>query len=194
MGWLGTNQIEAIESGLVCSGWFAKLDFTSGAMRLCTLVGDVRYDGHLWRGVGQITDMSTMKQLINGAASRATIGLAGVSEEAATKSLSEIEEVTGRDITIYLGLLSSQYKVIGSLRPVWIGTMETVRPVIAGSGEGGDGGQSSTIAVECATVFSVRRRVRGSLYSDRQQRQISSTDQFCSRTDLYRFGQKQFPY
>lgn len=189
MGFLGSSQRAAIRTGLIRHAWFGKLDFVSGAMRLCTVVGNISYDGHQWRGIGEVTDVSALKQMINGAASRMTIGLSGVSDEVASKSLGEIDDVIGRDITIYLGLMDSNYQVIGALRPVWLGTMETVRPLISGGTP-----QSSRIAVECATLFSVRRRSKQSLYSDRQQRQISEDDEFCARTNLYRFGQKQFPY
>lgn len=191
MGWFTGAGLRQAERRSVRAAWFLDLALQGGAQRLWTGFGPITTDGKTYRGMGALTSLPALQQLINGQAARATFGMSGVDARCAPLASAERDTVFGRKITVALGILDEDQQLIAAPFVLWKGRMETV----IASTTGGDGSSSATatVGVEAVTLFAGRRRSNTVLLSDRQQNRRSEGDRFCERTDRYRFSNKPWP-
>jgi hypothetical protein len=193
------NELTALELDVQNIGVFFRLD-TSQIVRLWLGFGKIEpgvnvYDltGAEYKGFGEITNIPTFKQLLNGAAERVEFTLSGVSGDVLTiASGGDAQSVKGKRTAVGFALMDLSWALLGPVRwcASYIADFLSVRqeaadpmsPIVR------------TISLSCGTRFTGRRRSSLSYFSDPDQQGRYPGDPFCSLTGRYAHGfQKPWP-
>lgn len=193
------TELAALASGVYRIGVFFRLA-TDPAVRLWLGFGNIEpgasvYDaaGTLYKGFGELRDIPTFKQLLNGAAERVEFTLSGVSGEMLTiASGDDSEQVKGKSTDVGFALFGSDWSMLGAIH--W--TAHYIADFLAAKQERADaqGNVVRTIKLSCGSRFTGRRRPSFSYFSDADQQARFPGDLFCEYAPLYGRGfTKEFP-
>ncbi|MBN9018718.1 MAG: hypothetical protein J0H11_14995 [Rhizobiales bacterium] len=186
MGFFDTVGAAQVAKREVRMGVFVKLDVLPEAANYWTGTTSIEVGGDPWRGLNKLLSIPTLNQLVNGKASRITLGMEGVSAEAVTLAIRDREQVVGRELQISVAYFGDDWEQpITGLYRVWTGFMDVVP--ISRTGE------TRSIGVEAASILSTRKRAALSNYSDIDQQTRYPGDRFFERTALYRYSDKKWP-
>jgi len=112
---------------------FAELDFESGVTRWHSGTGQVNWNGEVWVGAGDQGEISEIQEGDELQSSDIQLGLNGVDPVIIGKALSE--NFQGRPAKIWLGVLDSDYQIVGEPVGPFSGTMDTMDGEVGESGK-----------------------------------------------------------
>lgn len=164
------------------------MDFATEPVRLWAGSRDLPLEGETWKGFGNLVGLPTLQQLTNGEANRITLGVSGVSEEGVRMVVRDRDQVVGRALKIGVVYFDDDGAPMTGIYWVWFGLMD-LTPINRVAGDDA----TRTVAVEAASIFSIRRRPPIANLTDRDQQTLHPGDRYCERAGLYRFSTKKWP-
>lgn len=193
------SELAALESGSHRIGVFFRLA-TDPLVRLWLGFGDIEpgvnaYDsaGATYRGFGEIQNIPTFKQLLNGAAERVAFTLSGVSGDVLSTAPGEVRKVRGRRADVGFALMDGNWALLGPVH--W--RARYIADVLSIEQQRQAGASDPVVRVltlSCGSRFTGRRRPSYSYYSDQDQQARFPDDKFCSLVGDYAHGyNKQWP-
>lgn len=192
---LNAAELAALESGAYRIAIFFRLDVVP-PVRLWLGIGAIEpgantfdYAGATYYGFGELADVPSVNQLINGRAERVEFTLSGVSGKMLQiASGGDADQVKGVDVVTGFALIAPDWQSL--LGPVkwcaayvadYLALDQTVTddPAIP---------ISRTIRLSCGSLMTGRRRPGLAYFTDQDQRARFPGDRFCERTPLYASG------
>jgi hypothetical protein len=143
-------------------------------------------DGAIYSGMGELSGLPILQQLINGKADRVDFTVAGAVLTPQMASLASAEAYLIRGASADVGIM-----VLGrDLQPAspveWLATLEC--DVIGTALEGEADVPIRSVTVSAASVTSGRRRSRSLQWTDPDQQRASPGDKFCAQVAAYNAG------
>lgn len=185
------DELEALYSGVQNIAAFFRLD-TDPIVRLWMGFGNIAAesnvfdpDGAEYIGFGELRDIPTFNQIMNGAAQRVDFTLSGVSGSVLQIAANEdADSVKGKRVAVGFGVFGSDWQLLGP--PHWLATYRADRlsidqPPVQDSSSG----VLRTVTLSCGSLLTSRRRPKYSYFSDTDQQARSPGDTFCEFTPRY---------
>lgn len=184
-------ELSALEGDTVNIGIFFRLE-TSPVVRIWLGFGAIDpgvnvYDltGGEYLGFGEIKDVPSFKQLINGKAERVEFTISGVSGDIlAIASGGDSEQVKGKRVSIGFALMDGAWALLGAVK--WCANYTA--DYLAIQQAVSDDATSSvvrTVTLSCGTLMTGRRRPAYSYFTNQDQQARHPGDRFCERTPVY---------
>lgn len=188
-----TDELAALDSGVVNKGIFFRLA-TDPVVRLWLGFGKIAPgvnvldpDGETYNGFGELVNVPTFKQLLNGSAERVDFTLSGVSGELlGIASGNDAEEVKGKSVAVGFALMGADWSMLGPVH--WCAFYTADYLAINQQPADASSGIIRTIALSCGTRFTGRKRPSFSYFSDQDQQARHPGDLSCSLTPQYAHG------
>jgi len=133
-------------------------------------------EGTTYLGGGYLIGIPTLEMLVNGQADNIDFTLSGIDPTTAARTLDSIPPVRGVAVQLGLMVLDDYYQPMAPIVPVWNGTASHTAEVGQAS-ENGDMSVTLNLSVVAGSV--TRSRAAKTLWTDAQQKLVSSTDDFC---------------
>ncbi len=137
----------------------AFLDFSSGAKRLWSGMGNLSWDDQTWQGTGHLGRISTIEETMELRAAGMSMQLSGVNTEDLTQVIAE--PIQGRRARVYLGFLNGSFQLVSDPTVLFDGRMDTVEIT--------DGGPTATITMMVENRLRDLDRARTRNYTDADQ-------------------------
>jgi hypothetical protein len=193
--WTGADAAH-LAAGTIRAGVVVIVGRVHDAIRVWSGVGDlsIPFDTvdewagiYAYKGLGALTGLPVVSQLINGLAERVDFTLSAVGMPAEIALAAQGEAAVYRDARVNLGVVvfDAQWQQVASTLWLWEGTVDSIK--VERSSDG-DGGVVRTIGLSAASAFSGRRRPMASYWTDPDQRRRNPDDRFFDRVDLYSQG------
>lgn len=171
----------ALDAGVVRPAILLRLLLDAGHVRVWTGLGDLVALGVVWKGLGQVTELPELEQLLNGQAARMAISLSGIDQDVVMAAVEEAAQVQGREIEILLALFDKSGALIDAPQYLDVGVMDQVS-----FRHDADGGRVvRTISLEFASPLAARSVAPLSYLTDRDQRARYPTDRGCEYVESY---------
>lgn len=192
---LSSAEIDALESDTQRIGILFRMA-TDPIIRLWLGIGDVEaginaYDTEaaVYSGLGELTDVPALQQLINGVADRVTFHVSGVSAKTSAMASTEASVVKNKAVAVGMCLFGGSWQQLGVPIWLWAGKADFVtRQQLS------DGKQTTrVIELSVGSLFTGRRRRGLSYLTDRDQQSRHPGDKFCERTALLSQFEKVWP-
>lgn len=184
-------ELDALNSDTQRLGVFFRLA-TDPLVSLWAGVGDCRpginaldATGITYKGFGQLRDVPTVQQLINGLAERVTFTLSGVSADIVAMASAESEIVKGKPVALGISLFGPDWQQLGPVYWLFRGIADYVVLNQASDAGGGVPQITRNVQLSVGSLFTGRRRRGASYLTDYDQKSRSPTDKFCERVNLY---------
>lgn len=145
--------------------------------------------GGLYEGVGALTDLPALQQLVNGAATRVDFQLSGVSDEIAELADADADSIRGASVFVGLLPLNEDWQPAAPVAWLWEGEADVARVEQRLDRDNA----VNTIAVSVGSAFTGRRRPRFRTWTNTDQQRRSPGDRFCERVALYGNAAKTWP-
>lgn len=185
--------IAQLQGGTTRAGLLFRLS-TAPVVRLWGGIGDLEVDpdlielevGAVHAGIGELTGLPQLSQLINGVAERVEFSLAGagVTAQVAALAGAEAEAVRGAELNIGLLVFDANWQRLSPVLWLWAGVADMV-----GVSRGDQKGQPvRTISLSAGSLLTGRRRPGHRYFTDADQRRRSPDDAFFDRVKLYNAG------
>lgn len=138
-------------------------------------------------GIGALTGIPVVNQLINGLAERADFTLSAVDMPAHLAELAGAgaSEVRGAGVQLGVVVFDAEWQRIASPLWLWRGTADVLKVERT---SGADGDVVRTLSLSVGSVFSGRKRPSPSYWTDPEQRRSFPDDRFFDRVALYYQG------
>lgn len=187
-------ELAILESGMQRIGVFFRLA-TDPVVRLWLGIGNIEpgvnvldLTGATYQGFGEIQNVPEFNQMINGAAQRVEFSVSGVSGDIlAIASGGDAEAVKGKQVSVGLGIFSTDWSLLGSVK--WFAnytadylsvqqspTDDPKQPVVR------------TVTLSCGSLMTGRRRPERSYFTDADQQARYPGDLFCNLVGRYAHG------
>lgn len=188
---LSAAEEDQLASGNQNVGYFFRLE-TDPIVRIWLGFGDIKPGlnaldpaGVVYEGLGEISGLPAMKQLMNGAAERIEFTASGVSGEILKiASGGDAQQVKGKRVSAGFGIMGPDWKLLGLVR--WIRTYsadflsiqqqvtdDPEQPIVR------------TVTLSCGSLLTARRRPSLSYFSNNDQQARKPGDYFCERIPVY---------
>lgn len=191
---LSIEELAALDGGSFRVGYFFRLA-TDPVLRLWLGAGNIEpgvnaidLTGATYSGLGQVVNVPSFRQLINGQAERFEITMSGVSADILQiASEEDAPNVRGKECAIGFALMDDDWQLLGQIR--WIRryiadflsisqgiTDDPANPIIR------------TVTLSIGSLMTGRRRPGLSYFTDADQKARSTAspaDRFCERTPYY---------
>lgn len=192
---LSAAEIDALESDTQRIGVFFRMA-TTPVVRVWLGVGAIdpginAYDAsnEIYAGLGELIDVPSLNQLINGLAERVTFHVSGVSERTSALASLEADTVKGTAVAVGICLFGAAWQQLGVPVWLWRGTADFVTRT-----QQSDGRMTTRmIELSVGSLMTGRRRRGLSFLTDRDQQSRHLGDRFCERTVLYSAFEKVWP-
>lgn len=189
---LSATELLALEAGSQRIGIFFYLA-TSPAIRLWAGVAKMNpgvnaidLTGQEYKGFGELVEVPTLRQLLNGAAERFEFVLSGVTASMLELAQDDAVEVKGKPGALGFALMDAEWQPIGEVHWIRRFTADylSIRQDIT---EDPDNPVVRTIALSVGTQATNRRQPALSFFTDQDQRRRTGSpfDRFCERVGLY---------
>jgi hypothetical protein len=188
---LSAAELTTLESDVVNIGIFFRLE-TTPMVRLWLGFGSIQpgvnvYDltGAEYIGFGEIKDVPSFRQLINGKAERVDFTISGVSGSVlAVASGGDSQQVKGKRVAVGFAIMAPDWSLLGPVKwcsnytADYLGiqqqpTKDPENPIVR------------TLTLSCGTLMTGRRRPSFSYFTDQDQQGRFPGDRFCERTPVY---------
>lgn len=150
-----------------------KLEFESGSTRLWTGVGDISFEAgsgsETFSGAGDLVSVSAVEETNDIESSGVTVALSGINSSLISLALSE--NYQGRNVTLYLGLLSSG-AVVADPYILFRGLMDMM--------DISDSGDTASIQVQAQNRLVALQKAKPRRFTQEDQKLIDPTDQGLS--------------
>lgn len=191
---LNDAELTTLESDVVNIGIFFRLE-TVPIIRLWLGFGSISpgvnvYDttGAEYIGFGEIQNVPSFKQLINGTAERVEFTISGVSGDILKiASGGDAQQVKGALVAVGFAIMAPDWSLLGTVK--WCANYtadflsinqqvvnDPTNPIVR------------TLSLSCGTLLTSRRRPGLSYFTDQDQQARFPGDRFCERTPLYANG------
>lgn len=189
---LSDAEFTQLEAGAPRIGFFFRLD-TDPVVAIWMGVGRVKpgtdsidpVTGRSYYGFGEILDVPSFRQLINGQAERISFTLSGVSEEIVRLATEEdAPAIKGVDTALGFALMDDEWQPLAGIK--WIrrytaDVLKAGQPPV----DSKDDPIVRTITLSVGSLMTGRRRPGLSYFTDFDQQRRSPGDKFCERVTLY---------
>lgn len=166
MGVLNADQQAANERPHIKYAYFIELFFQSGTSRISTLNVPCEWGGYEWMGFGAVGDISPIERNQGTAASSMTFTLNLASVDWLALATGPVEQYRGRDAKMYFCPLTDTLQLVGTPKPCWRGTMDTMPSGVSGSRDNPVG----SISLVCETSAYGLKRPTGMRLNAAQQK------------------------
>lgn len=127
-------------------------------------------DDQTYMGLGAITDLPSLQQLLNGAADRGEFSLSGIvaADQApvlAAMAEADFSDLENQPLNIGLGAMDASWTLTAAPRWLWDGTIDTLSITL---GAVGDGGRMFTMTLGAGTATTGRSRADYATWTDAQ--------------------------
>lgn len=164
--WLSAEMQEMLRRKYITAILMARLDFVSGIVAVHSGVGDVTFDGAVYKGIGVLGQVSQVKQSNAVKPYTLRLTLSGVPQELAQTALTE--KYQGRDGRLYIGAMDSFAQVVAT-QLLFRGRMD-VMPINLGN--------PSTIGLDINSRSTDWKRAKNGRYTDADQQARYPGDRF----------------
>jgi hypothetical protein len=172
-------------------GLFFRLD-TSPALHLwwgvtdkAAAIENVDADGTIYQGAGTITEIpDTLEVLLNGASERVDFRMDGVNADLVAQLAADAPAVGGKKVHFGFAILDEKWQLVSKIFVPWVGQAEAWSDNIAFPSSPDERALAS-ISLITSSGSQGRAVADISTYTDRVQKIISPTDDFCSRVSRY---------
>lgn len=137
--------------------------------------------GATYTGIGEMLDVPTFTQLVNGAAERVEFHLSGVTERMLQLASTDANDVKGAALLVGVGVFDGSWQLIAA--PTWLRRFTV--DYLSIRYENARDGANHTISLSARSFLTGRRRPGLSYFTDHDQQELSSGDLFCERSVLY---------
>lgn len=168
-------------------GIFVRL-MVDNPMRIWLGIGDCKAgidaadgDGEIYTGIGELLNVPTLEQVLNGAATRAEFRLSYIPSRVARLASSEAAQVKGRMLQVGLGVFDADWQLVEE--PTWLRSYYVDYLTIEREQTSGEATWSVSLATR--TIFTGRRRPGMSFWTDDDQQARHDGDRFCEAALLY---------
>jgi hypothetical protein len=149
----------------------------TGFADLRTAPDAVDPSGALWRGLGELVSLPTIRQLINGVADKPTFQVSGVTAAMLALAVEDRESVKGAEARIGKVEFGSNWQPLGPIIWEWRGFAGTIA---TDSTDAGNGNRDRSVSLPIASADTYRSNPRLSFFTAADQAKASPTDRFCS--------------
>jgi hypothetical protein len=122
---LTTAFRSAIAGATVRVGLLCLIDYPSTPLRVWTGQGDLAWDGHTWKGLGNLGSVSAIQERFGAQAGNITLTLAGVAPE--LRALALADASAGRSVRLWLAAFDAAWAVIPDPWEPFAGTTDVHR-------------------------------------------------------------------
>lgn len=186
---LNTAERAAIRSGRKRIGVFFHMrPHRSDPVRLWLGVGKIDVgvnvldpSGAEYSGLGELGSAPEFEQLINGAATRVTFSISGVSGDVLNVAGKEARAVKNAPCRLGLAFFGPDWQLLGAVH--WV--LRAFGDFLSVEQQQTELGVIRTLSLSVGTSFTGRRRNAMSFYTDYDQQRRSPGDQFCERSVYY---------
>jgi len=165
---------------------------TDPVVRLWTGVGDIQINaagpettGGVYQGLGVLTAMPEIENLMNGTAQRVDFSLSGVSPEIVALADGDAESIRSKAVNIGVLFMGDDWQPLAAPLWVWDGEADVIKTDTTSSP---DFVRQRRITLSVGSIMTGRRRPKLNSFTRAQQRRRSPDDAFCDRTKLYTIG------
>lgn len=175
-------EITALESGAAQYGITVRLA-TDDPVLLWSGAGQIFLGGETYHGAGELLQVPSFSQVINGAAEEIVVGLSGVSPAVIALAASSAADVKDRELTIGIVIFDRNWAPLGPVR--WQCSF-AVDAIILEQQPQPDPSQpiKRTVSLNCSSDFSTRLSRKFSFLTNGDQQERSPGDLFCDRTGI----------
>lgn len=136
---LDAQQQAALEQPHVKYVYFIEFYFAAMTYRCSTLNVNVSWGGYEWVGMGSVGSFSAIERNKGTTASAIEFELNLADTTFVALGAGAVEEYRGRDAKIYFCPMDENYRLIGTPKICWRGTMDTMTGGVGGSREDASG-------------------------------------------------------
>lgn len=191
---LNDTELAALASDVVNIGIFFRLE-TTPIVRLWLGFGNIHpgvnvYDatGAEYVGFGEIQNVPSFKQLLNGAAERVEFSISGVSGDILQiASGGDSQQVKGKPVAVGFALMAPDWSLLGTVK--WCANYTadflSINQAVVNDPKNAI---VRSLSLSCGTLLTARRRPSLSYFTDQDQQARFPGDRFCERTPLYANG------
>lgn len=186
------DELAALDADTQAVGYFFRLE-TTPIVRIWAGAGPIKpginaYDiaGHTYQGFGELSDIPTFQQLINGAAEQLDFTLSGASITPSILALAATQTNVVKlcACNLGIGIMGPDWALLGPIHWAFAGTAQFLRTVKKGAASEADQ-TTRSIILSVGSLFTGRRRRGLSYWTDPDQQALSPGDRFCERTVVY---------
>lgn len=138
---------------------------------------DVDAEGGTYLGIGLVSSIPALRQLVGGLAQRVEFTLNGVDERTFALADQSSDQVRSAPVHVGIVFFDADWQPVAPVAWLWDGTADSPS-VSSSSGDGGGTVQSVTLSV--GTVFTDKTRPQLAFYTDADQQRRSPGDTFCA--------------
>ncbi|MFZ2872244.1 hypothetical protein [Zavarzinia sp.] len=181
--------LAALGKGTVRSEVFFRFRLVDGDFLIWSGMGDIRINGERWRGSRLMGRLPELEQLLNGEATRVTIEVSGVSDDAVAALIEEAATIEGRELDMLLGLFDERGSLIDSL--IALDTMMMDEVVDDQTVEGM--ARTNRITLDIASPLMARATASHALWTHEDQQSLYPGDMGCERNGMYQSRETPWP-
>ena len=148
---------------------FAKLEFPSGTVYVHNSLGSYTWGGHDWLGVGDLGSISQVEEGLDVSPYAITLTLSGL--DATISGAALTEDYYLHNVTVYLGVLTTDDVLIDTPTQIWAGFMDQMNMTV-----GADGGDAIQLVAE--SELSRFNKSLNLMYTNTAQQERSTGDLF----------------
>lgn len=139
-----TAREDQLASGHAGVLYLLEMQFASGTLRYTNWSHSLLWMGHTWVGLGTILSVSKIEESERLQYPAVELGLSIANQSQLALALGGAQEYRNRPVTVYMGVLDDELRVVGDPEVVWAGLMDQVR-IKTGNGEDEEG----AVAMRC---------------------------------------------
>jgi hypothetical protein len=132
---------------------------------------------YTWSGLGQLGSISGIEAAIGGNAPNVTFTLSGVDPALTSEVLDSSDNVRGRDVTVYLQMMTEAGLPADDPYVIWVGVMDLIKIKATGT-------SLRTITLTAETLFTRRGLAPFGYLSDNDQQALYPGDRGLERIPL----------
>jgi hypothetical protein len=122
-----SNQLALLSAPALGVISLLELQFADATHRFTTFNRNIQAAGHQWQGLGQILSIGDIVESVETSTQTLSVKLTTGEQSVLALALGNVEAYRGRPALIYLGLLGSNYQLVGDPRLRFSGYMEPVK-------------------------------------------------------------------
>lgn len=196
---LNPQEIAALDADVQMMGAFVRINTSPlvaiwlGASAIQVGINTIDKSGQVYQGCGMLPTIPAFKSLLNGRAERIDLSVSGVSDRLLAVATSDINNVRGRACDVGIGIFDKTWSLLGPVRWLRHGIVDSVKIVRAPPQSDGSGPVQSVVISMGSLGTGIKRRAYA-FWTDQDQQGRSPGDRFCERTTaMSLIAQKVFP-
>lgn len=154
-----------------------EMDFGSGTQRFTSSPMSLTVGGNFYLGLSNVSSVSTINESETNSAEKLTLSFSVVNQAMLAMTLSGVENYRGKQVRVYLQLMTPQFQPDGAPIRRWSGYMDRVAVTRTRSNADAGGNSEGKIEMSCARAGMYRaRNYQGRRLTNTQQQQLYPGD------------------